>query len=103
VERYLSAIGTLDESNASLRLLLLLRKVGKPLMLSDLYYEMRKHYGLGRRAVDTAIKTCLELGLIKREEKRIGKNPMPSLFHSLNGFRGKKVAQKIEELVAFLG
>jgi len=87
----LSAIGELDESNATLRLLICLVKKSDAIMLSDLYEEMRSRYGLGRRKVDTALETCIKLGLVKRETKRIGKNPMPSLFHSLTA-KGKKIA-----------
>jgi hypothetical protein len=96
------AIAELDESNASLRLLITLHQIDKPIMLSDLYQEMKKRYGIGRRTVDTAITTCLRLGLIKREEKRIGKNPMPSLFHELDG-KGKMIAKKVHELEEILG
>jgi hypothetical protein len=96
------AIAELDESNASLRLLITLYQIGKPIMLSDLYYEMRKRYGIGRRTVDTAITTCIKLGLVKRVEKRIGKNPMPSLFHELDG-KGKMVARTIRDLEHLLG
>jgi len=88
----LSAIGTLDESNASLRLLITLYQTDKPLILSELYREMHSRYKIGRRAVETAIQTCIELNLVKRETKRIGKNPMPSIFHELTP-KGKKIAE----------
>lgn len=89
-------INRLDESNASLRLLLLLYKIGKPLMLSNLYYEMQKKYGLGRKATDTAIQTCLQLGLIEREKRKV-KSPMPSIFQSLT-VKGEKVAKICQEI-----
>lgn len=86
------ALGELDESNATLRLLVTMQKFERPIMLSDIYHEMRVIYALGRRKVDTALETCIKLGLIKRETQRIGRNPMPSLFHSLTA-KGKKVAE----------
>jgi len=92
VEGELSAIGELEESKASLRLLIALHQIGKPIMLSHLYPEMRSRYALGRRTVDTALETCIRLGLVERETKRIGKNPMPSIFHSLTS-KGKKIAE----------
>jgi hypothetical protein len=67
------------------------------IMLSDLYEAMRSKYGVGRRKVETALATCIKLNLVKRETKRLGKNPMPSLFHSLTA-RGKKIAVILFEL-----
>ena len=93
----MSSIGELDESNASLRLLIALRQIDKPLILSDLYEEMRKRFGVGRRTVDTAITACIILGLVKREKQRTGMNPMPSLIHVLTP-KGKLTAEKLAEL-----
>ena len=93
----MSSIGELDESNASLRLLITLNQIDKPIILSDLYEEMRKRYQVGRRTVDTAITTCIRLGLVKREKQRTGMNPMPSLIHILTP-KGKQIAQKLVEL-----
>ncbi len=90
-------IAQLEESNASLRLLITLNQINKQIMLSNLYEEMHKRYGLGRRAVDTALEVCIKLDLIKREIQRIGKNPMPSIFHSLTA-KGKKIAKICLEL-----
>lgn len=94
----MSSIGELEESKATLRLLITLYKIGKPIMLSHLYPEMRGRYALGRRTVDTALETCTKMGLVKRETKRIGKNPMPSIFHSLTK-EGKECAEVILKLV----
>jgi len=93
----LSTIGELDDSNAALRLLIALHRLGKPIMLSELYDQMRSKYGLGRRTVDTALETCARIGLVKRETKRIGKNPMPSIFQALTP-KGKKAAEICSEL-----
>ena len=97
----MSAIRSLDDSTASLRLLIALYQIDEPIMLSNLYQTMHEKYGLGRRAVDSAIQTCIQLKLVKRETKRIGKNPMPSIFHELTS-KGKKIAElciQIEKLL----
>jgi hypothetical protein len=96
-DRAIKPLGELDESNASLRLLITLQKFERPMMLSVVYHEMMAIYSLGRRKVDTALTTCIELGLVKRETKRMGRNPMPSLFHSLTP-KGKKIATIINQL-----
>jgi predicted DNA-binding transcriptional regulator len=93
----MSSIGELDESNASLRLLITLNQIHKPIILTDLYEEMRRRFKVGRRTVDTALTTCIRLGLVKREKQRTGMNPMPSLIHVLTP-KGKMIAEKIAEL-----
>lgn len=94
-------LSELDEANATFRLLITLRNFDMPIMLSDLYEEMHYRYGLGRRKVDTALETCIKVGLVKREMKRIGKNPMPSIFHSLTN-QGIKVAKALDNLLKII-
>lgn len=91
------AINKLDESKSALRLLISLSEINSPLMLSQLYKVMKRRYGTGRGTVNTAIETCTKLGLIHRERKRIGRNPMPSIFQSLT-VKGEEVAEKCREL-----
>lgn len=93
----MSTIGQLEESRASLRLLVFLSQHDNPIMLSDLYEGMRSTYQLGRRMVDTALEVCIRLELVKREIKRIGKNPMPSIFHSLTK-KGRKISEIVLDL-----
>lgn len=94
----MSTIGTLDESNAALRVLLFLHQRGKPLKQTDLYQEMKIKYGLGRRTVETALAVCLKLDLIQLERLKKAKNqPMPSIFHSLTK-KGEKAARILVEL-----
>jgi len=93
----MTLIGQLEESQASLRLLITLYDINRPLIQSELTSEMKKRYNLGKYTVDTAVKTCIELGLINRENKRMGNNPMPSLFHTLTS-KGKKIAEKALEM-----
>ncbi|MCJ7635835.1 hypothetical protein MUP77_26020 [Candidatus Bathyarchaeota archaeon] len=91
----MSAIGELEESRASLRLLVHLYKNGKPMMLTTLREEMNHQYKIGRHMLDSSIGTCLKLGLVERKiEKRA---PMPMLFQSLTA-KGKKAAQICIEL-----
>ncbi len=91
------AIDEFDECNASIRLLIMLLEVNRPLILSEVYEEMRNRYGVGRRMVDSAIQTCMNLGLIDRKMQRVGKNPRPSLFHQLTP-KGKKIAEICKKL-----
>lgn len=91
----MSAIGELEESRASLRLLLLLYKTAKPMMLTDLREQMHRQHKIGRHMVDSAIQTCLNLELIERKTEK--RNPMPMLIQSLTP-KGKKVAQICAEL-----
>ncbi len=88
----MAAIGELEEAQASLRLLIVLYQAKHPLIQSELYNEMKTKYELGRHTMNTAIETCLELGLITRESRKLRKNPMPSLFHALTE-KGKKIAE----------
>ncbi len=88
----MAAIGELEEAQASLRLLIILYQAKHPLIQSELFNEIKSRYKLGRHTMNTAIETCLKLGLITREQKKFRKNPMPSLFHSLTE-KGKKIAE----------
>jgi hypothetical protein len=88
----MSSIGKLEESQASLRLLVLLYQTKQPLIHAELTQQMKERYNLGRRTVETAVEVCIELGLISREKKRVGSNPMPSLFHALTE-KGRRVAE----------
>jgi hypothetical protein len=96
-----SAIGELEEAQASLRLLIILHQAKHPLIQSELFNEMKTKYQLGRYTMNTAIETCLKLGLITRESKKLRKNPMPSLFHALTE-KGKKVAELALQIDAVL-
>jgi hypothetical protein len=52
---------------------------------------------MGRTSSESAIVICAKLGLVKRETKRIGRNPMASIFHSLTP-KGQKIARICLEL-----
>jgi DNA-binding MarR family transcriptional regulator len=97
----MSAIGKLEESQASLRLLITLYQTKHPLMHGELTQEMKERYNLGRRTVETAVDVCIALGLVNREKKRVGNNPMPSLFHTLTE-KGKKIAELALQMNAVL-
>jgi hypothetical protein len=88
----MASIGELEEAQASLRLLITLTQANHPLTQSELFNEMKTKYKLGRYTMNTAIETCLKLNLITRETKKVGNNPMPSLFHALTE-KGKKIAE----------
>jgi len=99
-----SALGELERSYGSLRLLIALYRKNNPIMLTNLRDEMLTQYGVGRRATQTSIDVCLKLKLIKREiESTEMKNgqairiPMPRVLHSLTP-KGKKVAKILTEL-----
>jgi DNA-binding HxlR family transcriptional regulator len=91
----LSTIGTLEESRASLRLLIHLYKNGKPIMLTILREEMNRKYKIGRHMLDSAIEACIKLGLVERKIEQ--RAPMPILYQSLTP-KGKKAAQICLEL-----
>ncbi len=97
----MSAIGELEEAQASLRLLIIMNQAKRPLTQSELFDEIKTKYKLGRYTMNTAIETCLKLGLITRESKKLRKNPMPSLFHALTE-KGKKIAQLALQMDAIL-
>ena len=99
--KQMTAIGELEEAQASLRLLIILHQAKHPLIQSELFNEMKTKYKLGRHAMNTAIETCLKLGLITRETKKVGNNPMPSLFHALTE-KGKKIAELALQMDAIL-
>jgi len=95
-------LGELDETRCALRLLLCLNDVGRSMIQSELHDEMRKRYHLGRKVVDSSLAVCIKHKLVKRETRRVGSNPMPSLFHTLTP-QGKKVASILKELDSALG
>jgi DNA-binding MarR family transcriptional regulator len=97
----MTAIGQLEEAQASLRLLIILYQAKRPLTQSELFDEIRSKYKLGRYTMNTAIETCLKLGLITRESKKLKKNPMPSLFHALTP-KGRKIAELALQMDAIL-
>jgi len=85
------------ESKASIHLLITLLQANKPMIVTEIYDEMTKRFGMGRTSSESAIVICAKLGLIKRETKRIGRNPMASIFHSLTP-RGRKVGEICQQL-----
>ncbi len=93
----MTAIGELEEAQASLRLLIIMHQANKPLTQSELFNEIKTKYKLGRYTMNTAIEACLKLGLITRESKKSGKSPMPSLFHALTE-KGRRVAELALEI-----
>lgn len=93
----MTAIGELEEAQASLRLLIIMHQANKPLTQSELFNEIKTKYKLGRYTMNTAIDTCLKLRLITRESKKSAKSPMPSLFHTLTE-KGKRVAELALEM-----
>jgi hypothetical protein len=97
----MSTIGKLEESQASLRLLITLYQTKHPLIHAELTQQMKEHYNLGRRTVETAVEVCITLGLVSREKKRVGNNPMPSLFHALTD-KGRRVAELALQIDAIL-
>jgi predicted transcriptional regulator len=68
----MSSIGKLEESQASMRLLITLYQTKHPLIHAELTQQMKERYNLGRRTVETAVDICIALGLVEREKKRVG-------------------------------
>ncbi|MDD5240072.1 MAG: hypothetical protein PHH61_06455 [Candidatus Nanoarchaeia archaeon] len=93
----MTAIGKLEDAQASLRLLIILHHAECPLNQKQLFHEIQSIYKLGFYTMNTAIETCIELGLIVREIKKVGNNPMASKFHSLTP-KGKKIAELVLEI-----
>jgi len=93
----LSVLAQLVESKASIHLLITLLQADKPMIVTEIYEEMTRKYGMGRSSSESAIVICAKLGLVKRETKRIGRNPMASIFHSLTP-KGRKVAEACMQL-----
>jgi hypothetical protein len=85
------------ESKASIHLLITLLQADKPMIVTEIYDEMIKRFSMGRTSSESAIVICAKLGLVKRETKRIGRNPMASIFHSLTP-KGQKIARICLEL-----
>lgn len=94
-------LGDLDETKCALRLLICLSQIEECPIQIQLHNEMRKRFGLGRKVVDSSLEVCIKLKLVKRETRRVGSNPMPSLFHSLTP-QGKKIASILMELESAL-
>jgi len=108
------AYGEIDETRGGLRLLIMMydyettmmgdsktAKKYKGMIQTELHEEMKKRYHLGRRVVDSALTVLKKYKLVKRETRRVGSNPMPSLFHSLTP-QGKKIASILMELESAL-
>jgi len=93
----MSKIGILDDTEAALRVLLVLYKVKKPLGTQERYDKMKEFYNVGRRATDTGRYACMNLGLVEQKSKRIGRNPRPTLLHFLTE-KGECAAKKLLEL-----
>ena len=87
----------LDETESALRLLLILYKAKKPIATMELYDKAKTMYNIGKYSIKTAENLCIKLGLVKIESMKVGRNPKPSVFHSLTD-KGKKVAKIIYEL-----
>lgn len=85
------------ESKASIHLLITLLMTNKPMIVTEIYEEMTKRYSMGRTSSESAIVICAKLGLLERETKRIGRNPMASIFHSLTP-RGRRVGEICQQL-----
>lgn len=96
VEGLTLTLGELDETRCGMRLILCLNDVGRSMIQTEIHDEMRKRYRLGRKVVDSALQVAIKHKLVKRETRRMGSNPMPSLFHTLTP-QGKKIASIIKE------
>lgn len=93
----MAAIAKLGEARASLIILVTILVSGRPLIQTEISSAIYFGYKLGRHTMNTAIKSCEELGLITIEERKVGNNPMPSRFHSLTP-KGKKIAELAHQM-----
>ncbi|MCL4430681.1 MAG: hypothetical protein M1167_08010 [Chloroflexi bacterium] len=93
----MSALSKLGKSQAVLPVLVTLNQSKRPLIHAELTRKLKSDYKLGRSSVESAVDACIELSLIKRELKRAGTNPLPSLFHSLTP-KGVKIAELALEI-----
>lgn len=98
-ECFTDAISKIDESKASLRLLIVLDDFEEGIIQQTLRTEMKARYKVGRGAVDSAVKVCVELGLVVLSEG--DEKPMPSIIHRLTN-EGREIADLCQSMVARL-
>ncbi|MDR2699259.1 MAG: hypothetical protein LBC12_00300 [Nitrososphaerota archaeon] len=91
------SIDELNESQAFLRVLLTLYTVKRPLNQQELLKEIQTAHKIGQFSIKTATTKGINLGLIEKESRKIGNNPMPSLMHSLTE-KGTKIAELLSEI-----
>jgi len=107
-------LGELDETRCGMRLILCLNDYEKEIsedkekakdyrgiIQTQIHHEMKKRYHLGRKVVDSALEVAIKYKLVKKQTRKVGSNPMPSLFHTLTP-QGKKIASILMELESAL-
>ena len=95
----MDSLSKLDESRASLRLLIVLDDSKGGLIQQILHAQMKMRYKVGRGAVDSAVRTCVKLGLIETIKGK--EKPMPSINHCLTN-KGREIADLCQQIKEFL-
>jgi len=89
----MSSVSKFDETNAIIRLLLVLRD--NEGVNHTILQELMAPTGAKRGSMDTAIKNALILNLIVVKSERVGTSPRASSLHYLTE-KGRLIAEKLD-------